>query len=241
MRLLLPPSETKADDGDGPPLDLDRLGFPELTHVRQTLLAALGELAADPERCRATLGLSVRQDAQILRNAELLTSPTLPAITRYTGVLYDALDASRLSTAARRRAATTVVLCSALFGALRPDDLIPAYRLSAGNILAVLGAPAAVWRPWLVQTLTQDGPVIDLRSGAYTALAPVPGAIAVRVIGADGRSASHTNKSVKGQLVRAFLTAPRQPRTVRALITAATAAGLTVRLADRRTLELVSC
>lgn len=34
LRLLIPPSETKLDGGDGPSLDLDRLGFPELNDTR---------------------------------------------------------------------------------------------------------------------------------------------------------------------------------------------------------------
>ncbi len=240
MLLLLPPSETKSSGGAGPPLALDRLGFPELTDVRRALVTALGDLAADPERCRKALGLSANQDAEITRNARLLTSPTMPAIARYSGVLYDALDVASLSAAARRRAATTVVLCSALFGALRPDDPIPAYRLSAGSALDGLGALTALWRPALAQTLAQTSPVIDLRSGAYAALAPLPAAVAVRVICADGRTISHHNKAAKGQLVRVFLTAPRQPRTVRALIAAATATGMTVRQTRPRELEILA-
>ncbi|MDT7642462.1 MAG: hypothetical protein QOC83_6750, partial [Pseudonocardiales bacterium] len=30
MLILLPPSETKSDGGDGPPLELDQLSFAEL-------------------------------------------------------------------------------------------------------------------------------------------------------------------------------------------------------------------
>ena len=240
MRLLLPPSETKSHGGDEPPLDLGQLGFAQLNRVRATLLGVLGKLATDPRRSRTTLGLSVHQEAEIARNATLLTSPTMPAISRYAGVLYDALDAPSLSSAARRRAARTIVLCSALFGALRPDDPIPAYRLSAATTLPGLGTLTTVWRPSLPQALAAgDGPVIDLRSGTYTTLAPLAGAVSVRVVAADGRTVSHHNKAAKGQLVRAFLTAPREPKTLNALIAAAGSAGLTVRRADECTLEIL--
>ena len=239
MRLLLPPSETKSHGGDGPALDPDRLGFPELTDVRRTLLAALGELAADPDRCRAALGLSAHQDAEITRNARLLTSPTTPAISRYTGVLYDALDTASLSPAARRRASRSIVVCSALFGALRPDDPIPAYRFSASTGLPGLGTLAAIWRPSLEHALAAGpGPIIDLRSGAYAALAPLAEAITVRVVAEDGRTVSHHNKAAKGRLVRAFLTAPRQPKTLAALIAAAAATGLTVRRSASHAIEV---
>lgn len=228
MRLLLPPSETKSDGGVDEPLDLERLGFPELTDIRRTILSALRTLAADPDRSRAVLGLSARQAGEVERNAALLSGPTRSAVTRYTGVLYDAIGVASLSTAARRRASQTVVVCSALFGALRPDDPIPAYRLSAGAVLPDLLPLTAMWRPHLSDALATDGPVIDLRSGAYVTLAPVPGAVTVRVIGVDGRAVSHHNKAAKGAFVRAFLTARRRPTTVAGLLRCAADAGLRV-------------
>ena len=76
------------------------------------------------------LKLEPRQAAEVERNRRLRDAPTMPAIDRYTGVLFDALDASTLSTEARAFAATTVVVHSALFGLVGALDPIPAYRLS---------------------------------------------------------------------------------------------------------------
>ena len=87
MLVLLPPSETKHPGGDGPPLALGTLSFPELDPLRKELLDELVELAADVLASRAALGLSPRQDGEIGRNAELWTSATAPALHRYTGVL----------------------------------------------------------------------------------------------------------------------------------------------------------
>ncbi len=78
MLVLLPPSETKAPDGDGAPLDLAALGTPELTPVRERLVRALVDLVADPPAARTALGLSPGQDAELARNAALCTSPTTP-------------------------------------------------------------------------------------------------------------------------------------------------------------------
>src|SRR3712207_6422132 len=91
--VLLPPSETKAAGGDGAPLDLAALTAPELTPLRTELAEALVKLADDVPAARAALGLSPAQDDEIARNAVLWSAPTLPALRRYTGVLYDALDA----------------------------------------------------------------------------------------------------------------------------------------------------
>ena len=46
MLVLLPPSETKRDGGDGPPLRLDALSHPALDGVRKALVEELVELAA---------------------------------------------------------------------------------------------------------------------------------------------------------------------------------------------------
>ena len=91
--VLLPPSEGKADGGDGPPLDLAALSFPLLTPVRERLVSALERAARrSPDDLRAALGLSERQSEEVARNAALTSSPTLPALRRYTGVVYDVLS-----------------------------------------------------------------------------------------------------------------------------------------------------
>ncbi len=147
--VLLPPSETKRDGGDGPPLRLDALSHPALDAVRKALVDELVVLAANPHACRRALGLSAAQDAEIARNAALWTSPTMPALHRYTGVLYDALDVGSLRGAAAGRARTRLAVGSALFGLLRADDPVPAYRLSAGSALPGAGTLAARWKPVL--------------------------------------------------------------------------------------------
>jgi cytoplasmic iron level regulating protein YaaA (DUF328/UPF0246 family) len=207
--VLLPPSEGKAPGGDGPPLDLEGLSFPALQPVRRRLVTALERLARRrPAQLAAALGLSERQRDQVTLDAALTTSPTVPALARYTGVLYDELGYASLTGAARRRADSSLVVASALFGLLRPRDPVPAYRLSGGTVLPGLGGLAPVWRPVVEPELAAaTGLVVDLRSGAYAALARVPGAVQVRVLrDADGRRTvvSHDNKYTKGRLARAL-------------------------------------
>lgn len=241
IRLLLPPSQTKADGGTPVPLDLDDLTLPQLTPTRATLIDALVALSTDVEASRAVLGISARQDGEIARNAALRTAPTMPALSRYTGVLYDAIDAASLGRAALRKASRSVLICSALFGVVRGSDPIPAYRLAAEDALPGIGRPGGLWRPILPEALAslEGGQIVDLRSGAYRALAPLSGAIAVRVIRSDGRSVSHDNKAAKGALVRAALTARRTPTSIASLITAAADAGLTLRRSGEPTLDLL--
>jgi hypothetical protein len=124
--VLLPPSETKAPGGDGPPLDFAALtAAAELTSVRTELVEALVKLADDVPASRAALGLSPKLDDEIARNAALWTSPTMPALLRYTGVLYDALDVRTLTKAQRARAGRRLAVGSALFGLVAADDPVP--------------------------------------------------------------------------------------------------------------------
>ncbi|GAA4551559.1 peroxide stress protein YaaA [Pseudonocardia xishanensis] len=233
MLVLLPPSETKSAAGDGPPLDLAALSHPELDGVRKGLLDELVELAGDLPASRAALGVSERQDAEIARNAALWTSPTAPAITRYTGVLYDALDVRSLRGAAAARARERLAIGSALFGLVHAGDPIPAYRLSAGSSLPSGGTLAARWRPALEPVLAGvDDLVVDLRSGSYAALARVPGAVTVNVLAErpDGSRSvvSHHNKSHKGALARLLVQSRAEPQDAGGVARIARKAGLTV-------------
>jgi cytoplasmic iron level regulating protein YaaA (DUF328/UPF0246 family) len=154
---------------------------------------------------RAALGCSADE---VAKDTVLTTSPTLPTLRRYTGVVYEALSYSTLSPAGRRRAHGSLRVASALFGLLAPTDRIPAYRLSGGTSLPGVGSLAAAWRPVLEPELASSGGlVVDLRSAPYAALARVPHAVQVRVLReSDGNRTvvSHDNKHTKGLLARAL-------------------------------------
>jgi len=233
--VLLPPSETKRSGGDGPPLRLDDLGTPELTPLRTELVADLVGLAEDPDACRRALSISGGQDAEIARNAALRTSPTMPALHRYTGVLYDALDIDSLRGAAAARARARLAVGSALFGLLRADDRIPAYRLSATSKLPGRPGLAARWRPMLEPVLADLADrelVVDLRSGAYVGLGRLADAVRVDVVTEhpDGRRSvvTHFNKAHKGRLARALVTADSEPGNAAAVAKVAGRAGMRV-------------
>ena len=246
MLVLLPPSETKAPGGNGAPLDLAALTAPELTDVRTELVEALVKLATDVPAARAALGLSAKQDDEIARNAELWASPTMPALLRYTGVLYDALDVRTLTKAQRARAGRRLAVGSALFGLLAADDPVPAYRLSAGSALPDRPTLAARWRPLLdplLGALTAEETVVDLRSGSYAALGRVPGAVTVNVLAerADGGRAvvSHFNKAHKGRLARALAVTRAEPADAAAVAAVARRAGMRVQRTGTTQLDVI--
>ena len=248
MLILLPPSETKAAGGDPAALDLSGLLFGDLQPERGRLIAALGRLSRDLPAARSALGVSASKDDEIRANTALRTAPTLPALTRYTGVLYDALDAQGMSAAERARAGARLLVTSALFGVLRATDRIPAYRLSAGSHLPGLGTVAGYWRPTLTPLLAAVGepgePVVDLRSGAYAAFAALPEAITVRVVTErpDGSRAvvSHFNKATKGRLARLLAVTRAEVHDAAGVARLVRRGGLRVERTGPRELQIVT-
>lgn len=212
MLVLLPPSETKRAGGDGPPLDLGALALPALTSARVAVTDALVALSADPEVAARVLKLSERQRGEVAANAALRATGTMAAVDRYTGVLYDALDAGTLAVPARRWLGAHVLIHSAPLGPVGALDPIPSYRLGAGTSLPGIASLRGVWAGAVSAALADLAPplVVDLRSEAYVALGPVPTGIPsvyVRVVtetddGAAVRALNHFNKHAKGAFVR---------------------------------------
>ena len=227
MLILLPPSECKTRPSAGAPLNLESLSFSRrLTPTRGQLLRTLIKLCSgNPQRAMRTLGLGPTQAEAISINADLDHEPTARADAIYTGVLFSTLELASLDTAARARADQSLAIASALFGLVRPDDLIPSYRLSGTVSLPRLGTVASRWRaplPRVIGDLTGDGLLIDLRSGTYAALGKPPADLAPRTVTIRvlheqqgvRKIVSHFNKATKGLIVRGLLTSGADPQTI---------------------------
>jgi len=232
--ILLPPSEGKTAPAAGAPLELGELAYAaELTAKRERVLAALVRTSGSKQRGRAlkVLGLSPGQAGELDRNAALASAPAAPASAVYTGVLFERLRLAELPAAARGR----VLIASALWGVVRPDDRIPAYRLSISARLPRIAGLATYWRPALAAALPDEGLVVDLRSGGYAAAWAPRHATVVGVRGfteQDGvrKVITHHVKSVRGDVARALLQAPAPARTPEDVAEAAARAGLEVEL-----------
>lgn len=241
--MLLPPSEGKTPPRRGRPLDLGALSFPFLQPHRAEVLAALVDLCTtrEPLVAAEVLGLGRTQTDQVHADQRLQLAPAARADRVYTGVLYEALDLRSLDAPARRRATSWLAVVSALFGLLRPDDRIPAYRLSGDVSLPGIGPVATYWSRRLDGVVTDAagrGLVVDLRSSTYAAFwRPGPGlagrVVTVRVLhDVDGsrKVVSHSNKATKGRLVRDLLLDGAAPRTPAGFADHLTGLGWTVEL-----------
>lgn len=146
-----------------------------------------------------------------LANNVFSDAPLLPAIERYTGVLYSATGVADWTPKQREWAATRVFVHSSLFGIVASADEIPAYRLSHDS--KVRGVPLKNF--WLghasdaIREMAAGDWVLDCRSEGYRALAPIPAdvqSLYLDVVTADGGKAlNHFNKVHKGDFVWRFV------------------------------------
>jgi cytoplasmic iron level regulating protein YaaA (DUF328/UPF0246 family) len=231
--FLLPPSETKAK-GAYP-------GARESSLSVRDVSLAFGTL--EPARKLA---------AELLEDKNLLDAPTMIALDRYTGTLYGAIhgrglkgtptEHAHLSAEAMARAKEVVLIQSALFGLIPATGLIPNYKLSATPKLK------AVWaEPHQAVFRRLKGPIVDMRSKQYGALAPIPEELDsfyldVVLEATDGTRSSmnHFNKKSKGELVHAVLTAKELPNSIADLRRVAKKAGLGLEQNGRELVLVVS-
>ncbi|MBO1269864.1 YaaA family protein [Arthrobacter cavernae] len=223
MLILLPPSEGKTPAAHGPAVDWESLSFPALNASRAKVLEALGTVSAH-EDALALLGVGASLKDDVERNTRLHAEPAAPAHQVYSGVLYDALGFNTLTATQRRKATESVLVVSALWGAIGFGDHVPAYRLSMGTALPDVGRLASFWKPQLSAALaerTEGELLVDCRSSTYTAAWTPPAAqtVAVNVFTeANGKRTvvSHFAKHTRGELARHLLTrrgkAPATPQ-----------------------------
>ena len=162
--ILLAPSEGKLEGGN--PFAPDMFDyrssntfnyFNELNAGRRELIAALHQVLESDEDLEEIFGVKgpvLEEAVQI--NREVLRAPLMSALDRYSpGVMYQAMDFAGLPTGAQRRLLENGIIFSGLFGLLRPDDLIPNYRLRMDAVMPELGRVFQYWRPRISPVLNE--------------------------------------------------------------------------------------
>jgi len=203
----------------GKPAELGRVSFPELAATRVKVAAALAEVSAHPD-APSMLGVSANLRSDIAHNLRLGSAPAVRVADLYTGVLYDALDLASMDPVARRRANRWLVVVSALFGAVRPADKIPPYRLSMRVNLGELGPLAAVWRAPLATVLplaAGRGMIVDARSSTYAAAWVPKAVLASRWVQIRVPGATHMAKHTRGLVARYLCQTGVDARSAKAL------------------------
>ena len=213
MLVLLPPSETKRD----------RRGRGHPARLRRAVLARADPAAPRRGRGRpAAVAQPRRRDRRAAprrhagrtrspRNRVILTSPTLPAIDRYDGVLYEGLDAGDADErSARVRGPARRDRVGGVRADRRPWIRFPAYRLSHDSRLP--GCPLGrLWRAPIAARARRRpraccsicAPRRMRRSGRCPS-APMRSSSgsSARTTSGRRRALNHFNKKGKGEFVR---------------------------------------
>ena len=182
MLILLPPSEKKKSATGSEKFDLSSLVFAsELSDTRMAALASHD------------------------------SSRTSPAIEIYDGVLYQGLNWKTLSAAEQKRANSKVLIVSAIFGLVKPMELIFDYKEKIDNKL---------WRDSIAQVAAKysDELIIDCRSSTYKGVWPINPANTVevrifQVVAGERKVITHMSKKYRGELTRHLLAQPTEPVT----------------------------
>ncbi|NDV21312.1 YaaA family protein [Desulfovibrio sp. JC022] len=184
--ILIPPSEGKADGGNKTPLK-------SVSVIAADLIEAIKK--ADPKKLYGLKEKALEKAVTV--NKEVLNSKTMPAIKRYTGVVYDAIDYQTLKN--KSDFDKKVLIVSGLFGLVIPTDLIPNYRLKIDKLKA-----AKLWVNSNSEQL-KDKFVIDLLPQAHKKAVKYDNGIEIEfVLKKAGKKmpAGHQGKHIKGRFVR---------------------------------------
>lgn len=195
--ILLAPSEEKAAGGHR-----GRLKESAAQRWVRERLVRLAETST-PEHLRKAFDVKdlaldrARTDALALAGPV----PLLPALARYTGVAFQALDAATLEPAVWRQ----VFILSNLRGLVRGDEPVPPYKLK----LAAIPGLKAHWRKALPGELEAlpEGPLWELLPGDAADLLKgwTRPRHTVEIWDAHGKAISHFSKKYRGLVARWIL------------------------------------
>ena len=227
MLIIVPPSESKRPPAaSGRPVALEELSFSTLLPTRRRIAEALVETSAHPDALER-LQVGPSKAREVARNIRLFELPAMPVLDLYTGPLHEGFDASRLSPAATARCENSLVVASALWGALRPADRIPPYRLHVCGRLIGIDRLKSTWREVLPDVLADAagtaGVLVDLRSPSYQGIG-MPAGLGDRTVtlrvsqGPRGhRIGDVIAKRVRGEAARHLLESGADPADADAL------------------------
>lgn len=188
--ILIPPSEGKKPGGESEPLK-------KASKDVQFILNEINGIKKGWEKILDVKGKALEK--AIADNKAILTSPTMPAIERYTGVVYNAIDYASLNPKAKKYFNDHVRIVSAVFGMVKPQDLIPDYKLKINKLSA-----DKHWRS-INHKLLEKEFVVDLLPQAHKKAVEYMQGVSVKFVFIKNNklvAAGHHGKYIKGRFIR---------------------------------------
>lgn len=185
--ILIPPSEGKTTGGEYPPITP--------TKEQLEIISRLQSFDGDQQKL---LGVKDKVlDEAIKANNTILKQKTLPAIKRYSGVVYDGFDFQSLNKSQQEFANKHIYVISALFGLVNIQNNIPNYKLKIKKLQA-----AQFWKEHID---LEKYFVIDLLPNEHRKAISYDNGIQINFsILKNGKKipAGHNGKFIKGRFLR---------------------------------------
>ena len=188
IKILIPPSEGKLSGGKYEKLST-------ISDITKILINGINSYKDDLSKLYGVTGKALEK--AIRTNKNILSSMTLPAIERYSGVVYKAIDYNSIEN--KNLFDERVLILSALFGLLSPKEKIPDYKLKINKL-----DTTKLWKDELKGKL-DDFFVIDLLPKTHRKVISYKDGIAVDFFITKNnikKPSGHNGKYIKGRFVR---------------------------------------
>ena len=215
--ILLPPSEGKKPKGEVEiykdvrnyedwnyflSLDKDR------EYVYYKLMEVISEAdAEDLEKIFDVKGKKLQESVEAV--SDMLNAETLPAINRFDGVMFKAIDYEGMAEEQKKNFDSHVLFVDGMFGLLKPSDLIPDYKLKISAKYLDVDL-TKFWKEKLksyFEEMMKDKFVIDILPEAHRKVVEFSSAkehvqiMFAQVKEGKLKNVGHNSKKLKGEIV----------------------------------------
>lgn len=220
--MLLPPSESKNKGGDETKPyrlteNLEKYNyFKKLNSQREFIYDKLRETIqhSSIEEVEKIFELKNKNLHTAIENTyDLLNQETLPSIKRYSGTMFKSINYDNFSEKQKENFNKTTIFIDGMFGLLKPQDLIPDYKLKITTKIGDLNI-TNFWQKELQFILNKEfknkividilpqthKKVIDIKNNSY----PFEQYIEISFCDKKGnkiKQAGHNSKELKGELI----------------------------------------
>ena len=198
MLILTPPSEGKSIQ------NTVRKKFSETNFVLEKQVKEILKILIhlDENKIVSTYGTNLEKAKNLHKNnLKVFDNECSMAIERYTGVVFSNLDWKSLDNNAKAYLNKNLRIFSGMFGILKPNDLIPNYKLKM-NVLAL----ANFWKIHISNQLNKEDLILDLLPAVHRkAFDLKKNVLKINfLINKDGKfiQSAHAGKVVKGKFIR---------------------------------------
>jgi len=201
LKILFSPSEGKKSGGKEKPSPI--LGA---LNAREEILKTYNEIvnSNNEEDIKKLFGYKKFSECEPYI-VDILNSPLMCAVERYSGVAYDYLEFDTINDDAKNYIKKNTIIFSNLYGAIYAGDAIANYKVKQGNKIGKI-VPDKFYKDrfsYQLDLLLSSDEILDLRAGYYDKFYKLNKAYTTLKFLKDGKVVSHWAKAYRGLVLKA--------------------------------------